>query len=166
MEKTIIATPRLNLGAITENDEAAMLELLTDPIVGKTYMLPQFAKREDARPLFEKIKALSESERFVYGVHLGEELIGFVNDVEIKEKTIELGYAYLPKYYNQGYATEVLAACIDALHNGGFEMVRTGAFEENKASMRVMEKAGMTRCEETEIIEYRDASHLCIYFEK
>ena len=93
MEKTIITTPRLNLGAITENDEAAMLELQTDPIVGKTYMLTQFAKREDARPLFEKIKALSESERFVYGVHLGEELIGFVNDVEIKEKTIELGYA-------------------------------------------------------------------------
>ena len=166
MKKTVITTPRLTLRAMTEKDENAMLDLLTDPIVGKTYMVPAFTDREAARPLFQKIKELSASERFVYGVYLGDSLIGFVNDVEIKDKTIELGYAYLPKYYNQGFATETLIACIDTLFELGFETVRTGAFEENKASMRVMEKAGMIRCGDTEIIEYRDKNHLCLYYER
>ena len=39
-----------------------------------------------------------------------------------------------------------------------------GAFEENKASMRVMEKAGMTRITLEEDINYRGASHHCLYY--
>ena len=166
MKKTVITTPRLILRAMTEKDENAMLELLTDPIVGKTYMIPEFTSREAARPLFHKIMEHSVSDRFVYGVYFENDLIGFVNDVEKKEKTIELGYAYLPKYYNQGFATEALLACIDTLFKAGFETVRTGAFSENLASMRVMEKAGMTRCPDTEIIEYRGKEHLCLYYER
>lgn len=164
MKKAVIATPRLTLHAMTEKDADNMLDLLSDPIVGKTYMIPEFPDRNAAYPLFEKIKNLSSSDRFVYGVYLEDSLIGFINDVDIQEKTIELGYAYLPKYYNQGFATEALRACIDALFALGYETVRTGAFEENLASMRVMEKAGMTRCDDTEIIEYRGKKHLCIYY--
>ncbi len=165
MKKALITAPRLTLRAMTDEDENVMLDLLTDPIVGKTYMVPEFENREAARPLFHKIKELSASMRFVYGVYRENSLIGFVNDVEIHGKTIELGYAYLPKYYNQGFATEALIACIDTLFESGYETVRTGAFEENLASLRVMEKAGMTRCQDTEIIEYRGKAHLCLYYE-
>ena len=110
-EESRYYNPRLILQTIADKDEDAMLDLLTDPIVGKTYMIPEFPERAAARPLFEKIKGLSASEKFVYGVYLDDTLIGFVNEVEIQGKTIELGYAYLPQYHNQGYATEVLLAC-------------------------------------------------------
>ena len=166
MKKAAITTPRLILQTIADKDEDTMLDLLTDPIVGKTYMIPEFPERAAARPLFEKIKGLSASEKFVYGVYLDDTLIGFVNEVEIQGKTIELGYAYLPQYHNQGFATEVLLACTKALFARGYETVRTGAFEENLASIRVMEKAGMTRIPLTEIIEYRGKEHLCIYYER
>ena len=167
MKKATLSTPRLILRAMTEKDENAMLDLLTDPIVGKTYMVPEFADREAARPLFHRIKELSASpERFVYGVYLGDNLIGLVNETDIRNKTIELGFAYLTKYHNQGFATEVLTHCTKALFADGYETVRTGAFEENLSSLRVMEKAGMKRCNDTEIIEYRGKNHLCIYYER
>ena len=46
----------------------------------------------------------------------------------------------------------------------GFETVLAGAFVENAASMRVMEKSGMTRQDYTDEIEYRGVTHTCIYY--
>ena len=42
--------------------------------------------------------------------------------------------------------------------------VRCGAFPENTASIRVMEKAGMVREDFTEDIEYRGIMHHCVYY--
>ena len=42
--------------------------------------------------------------------------------------------------------------------------VRCGAFSENTASIRVMEKAGMVREDFTEDIEYRGIMHHCVYY--
>ncbi len=46
-----------------------------------------------------------------------------------------------------------------------FTVVKTGAFTENIASIRVMEKCGMRRFDETEEIEYRGKNHTCVYYE-
>ena len=167
MKKPVISTPRLTLHAIAPKDENALIDLLTHPTVGKTYMLPEFTAREEARPLAQKITALSADDtRFVYGVFLSDRLIGMVNDVTTQDTYIELGYAYHPNYYNRGYATEVLIACIDTLLSLGYPAVRTGAFPENTASIRVMEKAGMTRLAETETVEYRGKTYHCVLFER
>jgi len=48
----------------------------------------------------------------------------------------------------------------------GFSEVLAGAFEENLASMRIMEKSGMTRIEKTDEIEYRGKVHQCVYYSK
>lgn len=166
MKKTI-TTPRLTLHTISPEDENALMDLLTHPIVGKTFMVPEFAAREEARPLAQKIASLSADDtRFVYGVFLKDHLIGIVNEVDKQDTHIELGYAYHPDYYNRGYATEVLTACIEALLSQDSPAVRTGAFPENAASIRVMEKAGMTRLEETEDVEYRGKTYRCILFQK
>ena len=60
---------------------------------------------------------------------------------------------------------EALKAAIDELFALNYERVVCGAFEENKASLRVMEKAGMKKIEFTEIIEYRGVNHTCVYCE-
>lgn len=162
----VINTARLCLHAFLDEDAETMIALLTNSEVIKTYMVPDFRSSAEEVKLFERFKELSVSdERFVYGIYLEEKLIGFINDVEIKETEIELGYVIDPSYKNQGFATEVLAAAIKELFAAGFSVVKTGAFEENAASMRVMEKCGMLRLEQEEEIRYRGKVHRCFIYE-
>ena len=161
----MIKTERLVLKALTENDEEAALDLLTNDVVKKTYMLPDFEKRTDAVPLFQRLMALSEgSARFLRGVYLNDYLIGYINEVEKDDRFIELGYLLHPDYHNQGYMTEALAATFAPLFKMGFKEIICGAFEGNKASMRVMQKAGMQLLERTDDIEYHGKVHRCIYY--
>ena len=79
----MITTERLSLCAIRDNDKEDMIALLTNEEIGKTFMVPDFKSREEEVKLFEVLKRLSESEkRFVYGIYLGDKLIGFINDVD------------------------------------------------------------------------------------
>lgn len=160
-----IKTQRLEMKPYSDADQEKMIELLTNEIIKKTYMIPDFTSREQAIQMFYKIKdyALSE-EHYEAGIYLENELIGFVNDVEIEEKTIEIGYVVHPDYHNRGYATECLQAVIEDLHKRGFEQVVTGAFEENEASIRVMRKCGMVLVDKVDDITYQGKIHHCVYY--
>jgi len=154
----------MKLRALTETDEAALVELLTSDAVKQTYMLPDFPRREDAAPLAQRLIRLSrEDSRFVRGMEVGETLVGFLNDVEITDGCMELGYVVHPAHWNRGYATAALKLAIGELFRHGFLAVLCGAFAENPASLRVMEKAGMVRIEKTDEIEYRGKVHRCLY---
>lgn len=158
-------TNRLEIKPISPDDKEAVLDLLTSETVGKTYMLPDYRSRREAEPLFQRLVALSADEsRYVAGVYLDGQFIGMMNDTEIKGKQVEMGYAYLPDYYNRGYATEAFRGAISYLLNHGFESVVAGAFAENPASLRVMEKCGMTRQAHTDTLDYRGVTHTCIYY--
>lgn len=158
-------TNRLEIKPISPDDKEAVLDLLTSETVGRTYMLPDYRSRREAEPLFQRLVALSADEsRYVAGVYLDGQFIGMMNDTEIKGKQVEMGYAYLPDYYNRGYATEAFQGAISYLLNHGFETVVAGAFAENPASLRVMEKCGMTRQAHTDTLNYRGVTHTCIYY--
>jgi len=164
--KEEIKTQRLELRAIREIDRDNLIAIFTDDTVKQTYMVPDLESREASDRLFERISKLSErDDRYVYGIFYRDVLIGLVNDVEISEGTIELGYALHPNYYNRGFATEALSAVISYLFEIGFEKVIAGAFEENLASQRVMQKCGMHPISKTDQIDYRGKTHLCIYYE-
>ena len=161
----MLQTARLIIKKITEGDQESALDLLTNGTIKKTYMLPDFEKREDAVPLFRRIMELSQGDqRYVRGIYLNDHLIGYSNEVEVVEKSIELGYLIHPDYHGKGYMTEALVALIPALFALGYEEVVCGAFEENPASLRVMAKAGMTLLDKTDEIEYRGKMHRCIYY--
>ena len=154
----------LTLRPFCPKDQERMLEILTDTTVNKTYMLPDFEKKEDAIPLFERLMGLSVKEdRFVRCISLDGIAIGFMNDVEVKDGQIELGYVIHPDSQGKGYMTLALKTAITELFEKDFAKVVCGAFEENKASQRVMEKAGMQPMDFTEVIEYRGKSRLCLY---
>ena len=158
-------TKRLVIEPISLADKEAVLDLLTDETVSKTYMLPEYQSTEEAEPLFHRLVQLSQEEsRYVAGVYLDGKFIGMMNDTEIKGTQIEMGYAYLPAFYGRGFATEAFKGAIDYLLSHGFETVLAGAFSENLASLRVMEKCGMTRQEYTDEIEYRGKTHTCLYY--
>lgn len=163
----MIETKRLTIKKIRECDQEAGLNLLTNDIVKQTYMLPDFEKREDAIPLFQRLQKMSlEDKRYVRGIYLNDYLIGYANEVEIIDNSVELGYLIHPDYHGRGYMTEALTALILDLFARGFDEVVCGAFEENPASLRVMAKAGMTWMERTDELEYRGKVHRCVYYSR
>ena len=159
-----IQTERLELKPITRNSLDVLAELLCDETVTQTYMVPDFACAAEAMPLAKRLMALSEGyDRLVAGIYTGTELIGILNETESNAEYIELGYALLPLYHNQGYATEALRGAIGYCFSNGFQEVIAGAFEENPASLRVMIKSGMKKIDHTDEIPYRGKNHTCLY---
>lgn len=147
------------------DDMARMLEILTDNRVNKTYMLPDFTTKEDAIPLFDRLYGLSpEKDRYVRCIALNGACIGFLNDVEIKDGKIELGYVIHPEFQGKGYMTRALDLAIREVFDLGYDEILCGAFAENPASSRVMEKCGMLRLSYTEVIPYRGKDHTCVYY--
>ncbi len=166
MEKKPIITDRLVLRAFSEGDREDLLSILMDESVKQTYMIPDFPTVADAEPLLQKLITLSQdTNRYVFGISFNRRIIGFMNDVEIKDGKIEIGYVVHPAYQNKGFATEALKVLIEHLHSNGFHSVVAGFFQENTASRRVMEKAGMHRIDYEDDIEYRGKIHHCIYYE-
>lgn len=158
-------TERLVLKPFSEEDGAALAAMLRSEEIGKTYMLPIFESDAQCEKLARRFRELSEDEsRCVAGIYLAGTLIGFVNDVEMTVTSVEMGYVIAPEHWGRGYATEALRGLIAYLHDRGFREVITGAFEENTASIRVMEKAGMEKCEITDRVEYRGQVRSCVYY--
>ena len=155
----------LNLKSLSYEDAEQTLDILTSKAVAKTYMLPDYSKREDALPLFHRLVELSQNKsRYVRGIYVNETLIGFLNDVEISAASIELGYVIHPDHWGKGYMTQALKLALSELFRLGYQEVVCGAFSHNAASIRVMEKAGMQKTDKTESIEYRDIAHQCVYY--
>ena len=154
----------VTLRPILPEDRERMLDILTSEKVNKTYMLPDFAHREDAVPLFQRLLDMSGSgTKYVRAIDMEGGLIGFVNQVEPADRSIELGYVIHPDFQGKGYMTEALRLAIEELFTLGWNEVMAGAFSANIASIRCMEKCGMERLEKTEEIEYRGTVHLCRY---
>ena len=160
MEKNTVV-----LGRLTEKDREAVAEILTDKTVAKTYMVPDFTSEEQVEKLFRRLVDLSVGEeRYVRGIYREDTLAGFLNDVGISGDRVELGWVVHPRYHNQGCATAAVKLAVEELFAKGFVEISAGAFEENGASIRVMEKSGMEREERTDTIEYRGAVHRCVYY--
>lgn len=160
-----VKTERLELRPIEQEDFANLVELLTDDTVKQTYLLPDFSDGEAARKMAERIGKMSQDTgRFVAGIYLEGQLLGLMNETEVSGSTIEVGYALLPGFHNRGYCTEALRGAIDFLFAQGFTEVRAGAFEDNLASIRVMEKSGMKKIDHSDEVDYRGKTHRCVYY--
>lgn len=163
-KKEKLLTPHLTLKSIGEEDYKTMMEIVKDPLVKKSYMLPNFNNEKEEEKFFKKLMNFSlDNNHFVYGIYL-DRIIGFLNDVCKENDEIEVGYFIDSKEWNKGYATEALKVAIQELFRLGFKRVVAGYFEENPASGRVMEKAGMHKIDKVDMVEYRNKSHRCYYY--
>ena len=161
----MIKTERLTLKPYSDEDQNKMIELLMNEEIKKTYMIPDFDTTEDAILMFKKLQRFSNSEdHYELGVYKDNELIGFINDVEIEGHKIEIGYVIEPKFQGRGYATEVLTTVINDLFRRGFKEIIAGTFQSNKASYRVMENCGMKRIDKEDDITYQGKIQHCIYY--
>ncbi len=161
----MIKTKRLTLKQLSPLDRENAKAILTDKTVKKTYILPDFKTEDEITKIFERLLKYSRSRKhYLVGIYLEKTLIGFINEVEVKGKSIELGYVIHPDHHNRGYMTEALSAAICDLFKKGFRRIITGAFEENVASIKVMKKCGMRKIKKEENLEYRGKTHHCLYY--
>ena len=113
-KNAVLTTERLLLRLLNEEDRQEMVGILCNDEIKKTYMIPDFSEPKQAEALFEKIMNSGRSDgHFVYGIFWHDQLIGFVNDCEIHDSTIEIGYVIAPPYQGKGFATEAVQCCID-----------------------------------------------------
>ena len=161
----MLQTQRLVIGPYADSDKDSMIELLTNERIKETFMLPDFHTIEEAAAMFEKLKRFSYSDQhYERGIYRAGELIGFVNDVDIGDGYIEIGYVIHPLHQGMGYATEALAAVIGDLFRKGYQEVRAAAFTGNTPSRRVLEKCGMRMTEEESSIFYRGRQQSCVHY--
>ena len=160
-----IKTKRLEIMPFRTKDFPDLGKLLTDSRIKEFYMIPDFETVTALNGLIQKIVQNSRSDlQFERGIFLDDRLIGFVNEVERKDRSIELGYVIHPDYWGKGYATEMLKAVIEMLLETGFSQIITGAFDDNSASIRVMEKCGMRKSPVEENIMYQGRDRHCVYY--
>ena len=156
---------RIELKKYELHDLNSMKGLLTNDKIKQTYMIPDFESEQALDNFFAKLMEWSHSQQhYERGIYYQKQLIGFVNDVEIDGKSMELGYVIHPDYHNQGFATEALKLAIQELFLLGFEEVRAGAFEDNIASFQVMRKCGMVQIDQEDEIQYRGKQYRCLYY--
>jgi ribosomal-protein-alanine N-acetyltransferase len=145
-----IRTARLLLRPFRPEDEEALFHLWNDPQVRRYLWDDQPVAREVVRQQI----ALSEEDFRERG--LGEfclflterpgELIGFSGLRRIDGGTdIEVLYGLRPEFWGRGLATEAARAVLRfGFEQVGLEEIFAGADFDNAASMRCMERLGMT----------------------
>ena len=138
---------------------------------GRIFVLPPDTRPEEGAHIYnaagKKIVPgfMEDDKHLEYGIYLGGQMIGFVNDCGVDGDEIEIGYVIHPRYQGHGYATEAVRAVIGELREMGFRKIVAGYFSENTASFRVMEKCGMQQLDRTEVEEDRGEKHICRYCE-
>lgn len=133
---TTIRTERLNLRPISPKDVDPLYALMSYPEVARmTGSWPIPADREFA---LSRCQPPEVTRGFVNGVWHEGEMIGMVFIIDQ-----ELGYAFSPPFWGQGYASEAATAAIDF----GFEQypwdeICAGVWIDNPASVQLLTKLG------------------------
>lgn len=158
VKKACIQTERLTLKPYRESDRERLVEMMLNPKISETFMIPDYETKEEYYLLADKLIAFSQTEDTIhleYGVYKDGYMIGFVNDCGYDDSAMELGYVIDPAFQGCGYATEAVKAVIEELREMGFRKVLAGFFEGNIGSQRVMEKCGLTLNGNDDEEEYR-----------
>lgn len=146
---TVLETPRLRLRLFTPDDAPFMLGLLNEPSYIANVADRGVRTVEAAREFMQTrmLKSYAENGYGLYGVELRGQpgligMCGLINRTAIGE--IDVGYAFLPPYWGQGYAAEAAAASL-AYGRDRFGMTRIVAIvsPDNARSKRVLEKIGL-----------------------
>jgi RimJ/RimL family protein N-acetyltransferase len=143
---------------MNENDIDDMLKIFTDKNVMKAFGLQSFS-REQMKKWVDR--NLGHQNKYGYGLFSvilksNQELIGDcgLDHTEFEGKPcVEIGYDFMSKYWNQGYATEAAKAVRDyaiGTLNIDTKVICSFIRKNNIASQRVSEKIGMQKVKEYE----------------
>jgi RimJ/RimL family protein N-acetyltransferase len=154
----LIETPRLKLRELSEDDSLQFFQLNNDPEVIKYTGDPPFPSVDSAR---EFLAGYDQYTRYGYGrwAVISKETGDFLGWCGLKYvpalRETDLGFRFFRCYWGQGYATEAAIACIKyGFEKLGMTRIAGRAMMTNKASILVLEKAGLRFVEEREFEEH------------
>lgn len=121
----------------------------SDPLVRVYVTFSPCMTEEGCKGFLEMHLGKYESDDTFYGwgIEYQGQIIGSIGAFDVDEdmKSVELGYSIGSRYWNKGIVSEAADAVIHHLiETVGFHRVFASCHEENKGSMGVMEKIGMT----------------------
>jgi ribosomal-protein-alanine N-acetyltransferase len=154
-----LETERLRIRPVEPEVDAEPLYELWGDSAAMRFVRPASASVEEVR---ERLESIVEWTRSGWGLWSLEEretgrLVGLAGLFPLAREgpEIELAYHVLPSRWGRGYATEAGAGLLEAAwRETDLDHVVAVAFEENRASTRVMEKLGMTYEGPTRYLEH------------
>src|ERR671918_2113826 len=148
--------PRLVLRDLVESDWPLVFALSSEPLVARYQTWLRHKDEEQARRWLRELLRESNQRRprkaFNLAVALKPDLsaigwLGFGDDHPAKVE-VDFGYALLPVVWGRGYMTEAVEAMIEfAFGSLAADSVHAHCAETNRASARVLEKAGLVLVE-------------------
>lgn len=145
-----LETQRLILRRYKESDIDMQYEILQDKRLAKYIRFPNLTKEEEFECIKTWIKEADESkyEKWIIELKESHKPIGniSVNGIDNKNNYCNVGYVILYDYSGNGYATEALIKVSDyLLEEQKYYLVECSCNELNKASARVVQKAGFVK---------------------
>lgn len=136
----ILVTRRLTLRPPLEVDAEAITQALGNPNVSRMLSrVPQPYAKTDAREWIARAQKDQESCHFAI---YGQALLGVIS-VEQKADTYNLGYWLAEPHWGKAYMSEAARAVLSyAFRTLGCQAIQSGAYEDNPASRRILEKLG------------------------
>ncbi|MDD2922676.1 MAG: GNAT family N-acetyltransferase [Anaerolineales bacterium] len=145
----LIETNRLHLRKISVDDSAFILDLLNQP------SFIQFIGDRGARTLgdarrYISTRIIESYDKFGFGLYLTSlketeipiGICGLVKRPALKDA--DIGFAFLPQYWSQGYAFESASAVMNYARNAlNIQRVVGITTPDNHSSIRVLEKLGL-----------------------
>lgn len=146
---SVLETERLALRKLSSNDAEFILELLNEPSFIKNIGDKGVRTRSDAVQYIQN-GPVASYERFGFGLYLVQ-LKGSGDPIGIcgllKRETlqdIDVGFAFLPRFWSKGYAVESAAAVMDHGRKVlGIGRIVAITAPENYGSIKVLEKIGL-----------------------
>jgi ribosomal-protein-alanine N-acetyltransferase len=161
-----LETDRLRLRPLAPGDLDAMHRIWADPEVRRYLWDREEVSREVAAGVISDSAACFEERGFGLWVVIDKEIvepIGFCGIWRFEGRPgFELAYGLSPAHWGKGLATEAARAAIRyGFEDLGFERIAASADTPNFASLRVMQKAGMTY-EKREVRGDQDTTYYAI----
>lgn len=145
----ILETERLTLRQFTAEDAPFILELVNEP------SFIQNIGDRNVRSLADAVKYIEAGPVISYirngfGLYLvqlkesGESIgmCGLIKRAALED--VDIGYAFLPKFWSKGYAVESALAVKEQAHSLGLRRLVAIVDPANIGSIRVLEKLGLT----------------------
>lgn len=156
----------VNLRELSINDAVDISRLMTYNISKSLWQVPFPYTVENAVNFinschrdFKSLKAVNFAIQYKYNPEAVNRLVGTISlkNIDSDNKKANMGYWIGEQYWGNGIATESVELVINyAFSVLGLEEICAYVYSENKASIRVLEKNGMTKKEE--VNEYNKMS--------
>lgn len=145
----VLSTRRLLLRPFVLEDAPALFSWACDEEVTRFLRFPAHADVEESRQIIRRWMQAAEKPPFFHWAIVLRETDQAIGSIGIEihsahDNRGEVGYCIAKRAWNNGYASEALAAVLDfGLERAGFHRIEACHSVRNPASGRVMVKAGM-----------------------